>query len=83
MFALKIYIVDKLAFLLVVWCMAIPSGTTSSGASRPQDRSQSKQQRRVYKNDEIKAFKVLLITESGEKVGLFPRDKALEMAQSE
>lgn len=63
--------------------MAIPNGTTSSGPSRPQDRPWAKQQRRVYKNDEIKAFKVLIITEEGEKIGLYQRDKALEMAQAE
>lgn len=59
-----------------------PSRTSSPGQARPsQDRPQSKQQRKVYKNDEIKAFKVLIITEEWEKVGPYPRERALQMAQ--
>lgn len=38
-------------------------------------------QQRVYKNDEIKAFKVLVIDEEGNQLGLMPRAKALSMAE--
>jgi len=43
----------------------------------------TKQQRRVFKNDEIKAFKVLVMTQEWEKVGIFPRDRALAMASEQ
>jgi translation initiation factor IF-3 len=56
---------------------------TNSSTQNNQNNQKSrntKQQRKVFKNDEIKAFKVLVVTQEWEKVGIFPRDRALAMA---
>ena len=40
-----------------------------------------KQAPKTFKNEEIKAFKILLLDENGVQVGTIPRAKALEIAQ--
>ena len=45
--------------------------------------SRGKQQWRVFKNEDIKAFKILVVGEDGEKVGLFPRERALALAREQ
>lgn len=54
--------------------------------SRPQggqNRFQGqKENRMVYINDMIKAPKILLIDEQGEKIGMMSRDEALRRASS-
>ncbi len=43
----------------------------------------AKKQRKVFKNDDIKAPRILLIDDAGEKVGPLPRLKALSMAEEQ
>ena len=73
---------------------ARPQGSTATQGARPQvtTRPQSgsrpqwqwrNEQRMVYINDMIKAPKVLLVDESGEKAGVLSRDEALRRAASQ
>lgn len=45
------------------------------------DKQQPKKQRRTFKNDEIRAYKILLIGDDGQKLGIVPRAQALAQAQ--
>lgn len=38
---------------------------------------------RVFKNEDIKAFKILVISDTGEQLWVMPRAKALEMAEEQ
>lgn len=49
---------------------------------RDNDRNKKKQ-RRTYKNDQIKAFKILVVDAEGNKLGVMPRAKALAMADEQ
>ncbi|USN55826.1 MAG: hypothetical protein H6765_04540 [Candidatus Peribacteria bacterium] len=40
-----------------------------------------KKQWRVFKNDEIKAHKIMLIDEDGKRSSVVPRAKAVQMAE--
>lgn len=44
-------------------------------------RTARKKQRKVYKNEDIKAFSIMLIDEKWEQLGKIPRAKALAQAQ--
>lgn len=48
-----------------------------------RDNDRRKQQRRTYKNDQIKAFKILVIDADGNQLGVMSRAKALSMAQEQ
>jgi len=37
----------------------------------------------VFKNQDIKAFKILVVAEDGEQFGIMPRAKALELAEEQ
>lgn len=73
---------------------ARPQGSTSAQGDRPQATSRPQsgsrqqwqwrnEQRMVYINDMIKAPKVLLVDESGEKAWVLSRDEALRRAASQ
>ena len=49
----------------------------------PSSSFQKKTAARVFKNDDIKAFKILVITETGEQLWVMPRAKALELAEEQ
>ena len=48
--------------------------------SQQRWRNSGKRQWKTYKNEEIKAFKILVIDEDWEKIWTLPRAKALDMA---
>jgi len=48
-----------------------------------QSSYQRKWVARVFKNGDIKAFKILVIAEDGEQLGIMPRAKALELAEEQ
>lgn len=48
-----------------------------------QPSFQKKWAARVFKNGDIKAFKILVIAEDGEQLGIMPRAKALEIAEEQ
>lgn len=51
---------------------------------QPQQSSfQKKWAARVFKNQDIKAFKILVIAEDGEQLWIMPRAKALELAEEQ
>lgn len=37
----------------------------------------------MFKNQDIKAFKILVVAEDGEQLGIMPRAKALELAEEQ
>ena len=49
----------------------------------PSSSFQKKTAARVFKNEDIKAFKILVITETGEQLWVMPRAKALEIAEEQ
>lgn len=49
--------------------------------TQPSQRSQWKKQRKIYKNEDIRAFKILLIDDEWGNVGVITRAQALAMAQ--
>lgn len=50
---------------------------------RQKRNSNQKKSRRIFKNEDIKAFTILVVDEDGEQLGKMSRKKALEMAQQQ
>lgn len=50
---------------------------------RDNNRNNKKKQRRTYKNEQIKAFKILVVDAEGNKLWVMPRAKALAMADEQ
>lgn len=59
------------------------SSTRPTSNSSSSDKPQAKKQRRTFKNDEIRAHKILIIAEDGTKSAIMPRAFALAEAEAQ